>query len=344
MSKSILGVYKKQPPKKDSEIRIGTPDPTKYHDVSEVVLEGSNKRNVSTLMPGSHGFSGLRGVVIPHSTPLGGSMGNDPYKPQIVYIDPDFTGGQFAVDLGKIDKEWLAKTYNEKYRQTGNIEDAAIETFLTASTEVSGDKLNNREITIKQGKAIQPLNEIRESPLPGTTYVVPKSTPGGGQYKPVHSFANHKPQQIEKPKEPVNNHQEITVNPNQSLLQNVMTQAPQQQFHQRPTRRVTFEIPIIGQPQGQTGHQFVTIYHEVIKHEDNLILIYDHSQAAQVVYFPPVMTDQNGEPLGIAVLVHSSDRESNKLYLACPTGIKFVYNNEEFCILAIEREINVRNE
>ncbi len=105
----------------------------------------------------------------------------------------------------------------------------------------------------------------------------------------------------------------------------------------RPMRRVTFELNMAGQ-QGSMG-QFPCLYHDVVREEMNLILVYDHSQPAQMVWFPPVLEDpQTKEPIPIAIMVEGNAEEPTMIYLAYPTGVRFRYRNEEFCLLTVEKE------
>ena len=103
-------------------------------------------------------------------------------------------------------------------------------------------------------------------------------------------------------------------------------------------RKVTFELSMAGQ-QNSLG-QFPCFYHDVVKEDMTLVLVYDHNHPAQMVWFPPVIEDpQTHEPIPIALLVEGNESEPQMLYLAYPTGVRFMYRNEEFCLLTVEKEI-----
>lgn len=117
--------------------------------------------------------------------------------------------------------------------------------------------------------------------------------------------------------------------------------APQQvtakPAQQRQARQVLFELP------GPVG-RFQTYYHDVIRSEagDVLILVYDHNQPLQMVWFPQYIYDAQGnpQPLSFAALVQGVAGEPTKLYRLQSTPIRYTYRNEEFCALLIEQEVD----
>jgi hypothetical protein len=361
MSMSILGVYKRDAFNKT--LRVGTPDPTKYHDSRSVRLEGAQGAPVAAKMPANEKFT-LPGVIIPRATRHGASTGNNHETPGKAFIDPELTNGQVVVDLNKIrnNPDRMIDAIREANAQGFEDDaDAVIEAFAKFAEPVKGGK-HIREIMKEVPK------ETRDPPIqmPGT-YVVPKASPGGGQLKAA-SF-KQQAASLEAVTTPRKQRSEIctpvmqTVQDKASEVEQevvVPASIPQQaamkarslhdelawpsntvfvpSSHSKGMRRVTFELPNPAQPGASLG-QFAVLYHDIIREDMNLVLIYDHSQPAQMVWFPPMMEDpKSHEPIGIAALVHGLGSEPDILYKAYPTGVKFRYRNEEFCILTVERE------
>lgn len=192
-----------------------------------------------------------------------------------------------------------------------------------------------------------PPEEVREAPLQMRgSYVAPKASPGGGQIKTA-SFAK-------SPPAPTNSTEDTKdVGIAQKSTAAIAAARSARSLHEelagpnvavpagtgsRSMRKVTFELPMAGQPNSSLG-QFPCFYHDVIREDMNLVLVYDHSQPSQMVWFPPALEDPNsGEPLGIAVLVHGLHGEADVLYRAFPTGVRFKYRNEEFCLMTVDKE------
>jgi len=364
MSGSILGIYKQDVPKRN-DIRVGTPDPTKYHDSSKVRLEGGNKLSLAANLPGNHGFSGLRGTIIPRSTGLGGSMGHDPHKPQIIRIDPELIGGDgIVVDLSRVRADDMAQAVLEE-QQAGYDDpaDAVTAAFARFSNCGQIPRQQQNRLPVPSIQA----NE-REAPLqmPGT-YVVPKATSGGGQVRPA-SFSKTAVQvPLPSAASPVPPRQQSQPAPQHTLSTPVMPALPspppppsppptsqdpyvapppvnlgrhieetaevarRPQFgFQRPLRPVTFEIPRVGE---MTGY-----YHDVVCEGMALVLIFDHNYQAQFIWFPPLMEDENHEPMPIAAVVHGVNGEPDIAYKLQTTPVRFRYRSEEFCVLLVEKE------
>jgi hypothetical protein len=326
MTTPILGIYRRDAFNKT--LRVGTPDPTKYHDAREVRLEGANEAPVGAKMPPNSKFT-LPGVIIPHAKRGGGSMGWNSEAPMKVFIDPEQTGGRIQVDIGDLRRN--SEAFSQLSKDVQN-EDDIVEIFA---------RYSNLHVETKQRErpmAEPVMAEVREAPLQMRgSYVAPKATSGGGQVKPA-SFGK-------KAQFP-----EVQPAPRQALPEMAMNSA--RSLHEelagptislgsttsRTMKKVTFELPMIGQQNSSLG-QFPCFYHDVIREDVNLVLVYDHSHPSQMVWFPPALEDPNtGEPLGIAVLVHGSMGEADVLYRAFPTGVRFKYRNEEFCLLTVDKE------
>lgn len=71
-------------------------------------------------------------------------------------------------------------------------------------------------------------------------------------------------------------------------------------------------------------------YHDVQIEAGKVLLIYDLRFEGGVKWFPPSQPDAPPMALRIA--------ERNTVYLVQATGIQYVYDGREFCVLLIERE------
>lgn len=331
---SVLGIYRRDAFNKT--LRVGTPDPTKYHDARSVRLEGAQEAPVGAKMPVNEKFS-LPGVVIPHAKREGGSMGWNSEAPMTVFIDPEQTGGQIQVDIGDIRRNpgAMVAAIKDAFSKHTDHEDAIVEAFAQFSKPFTADSKQRERPMAKPA-----MQEVREAPLQMRgSYVAPKALPGGGQLrsasfgkKPeIQEFdTNHVVAQkadeaaIAASRSARSLHEELA-GPTVSLGSTTS----------RPMHKVTFELP---NHKGDSLGQFSCFYHDVIRDDANLVLVYDHSHPSQMIWFPPSLEHPDtGEPLAIAVLVHGLHRESDTLYLAYPTGVKFKYRNEEFCLLTVDK-------
>lgn len=108
----------------------------------------------------------------------------------------------------------------------------------------------------------------------------------------------------------------------------------------RPLRKVIFEMP---KPLGL----FPCYYHDVVRTEQLLILIYNHDFPQQHVWFPnppdPPKMDEEGnlveeKPVEFALLVYDEEGNKDTGFICLATHGRFTYQNLEFCQLAIVRE------
>jgi hypothetical protein len=181
---SILGLYKQDAPRRN-DLRVGTPDPTKYHDPGAIKLEGGNHMTMTANMPGNHGFSGLRGVMIPRATAFGGSLGHNPHKAPIIRIDPELIGGDgIVVDLSKVNqKDMENAVMTELQAGYEDPADAMTAAFAHFASRMPGPR--HQQETKSAMATPQQQSSGREAPLQFSgSYVVPKASPGGGQLRP----------------------------------------------------------------------------------------------------------------------------------------------------------------
>lgn len=336
MGKDILGVYQSKGTGRTSAV-AHTPDATKYHDASQVHLEGESAGGASVLsrLPGNHGFRALRGVIIPRSTPLGASRGHDHNSPAVIHIDPGPYDEGIVVNLSLVDKESMARAVNDAAGQANDVEELAVAAFTAVSTRPPA----------RTARRAPPEEEERLPPLqmPGT-YVVPKASPGGGQVKRAR-FTDRELRDRDEAERQRRRDASAPESPVRSLhdaldedVRQPGTPPPAGPAADAPPRQVTFEIP--------GGHQFRVLYHDVVRHGITLVLVYDHDRPFQMVYFPPPLEDESGEPVGMAVLVHARPRSGEKsvLYRVTSPGIQFKYRNTEFCLLLIDKEKDLDSE
>jgi hypothetical protein len=101
--------------------QAGSPEPAGYRRPEEIEFDDGS--NFARYMPAAVGGKHLRGVVIPHAKPLGGSRAYDPHKPphKRVHIDPHIEGQSVVVDLAQITQDIaqeavaLGEEYAEKH-------------------------------------------------------------------------------------------------------------------------------------------------------------------------------------------------------------------------------------
>jgi len=339
MSRDILGIYRGKE-RSRTGATAHTPDPAKYHDAAAERLEGESAAGATVLnkLPGNHGFSKLRGVIIPRATPLGGSRGHDHLKPAVIHIDPGPYGeGGLRVDLAQVGREEMAAAVEESAARANDLEDMAYNAFAAVAGHAQPAQPGRRE----EERAPE---EERRAPLqmPGT-YVVPKASPGGGQQVKRASFTDRqlrerdeevRRQQQSAPKAYHARQAQASMGSLQAALDGSPPAGPGGVGAEPagPPTQVTFEIP--------GGHQFHVLYHDVVRQGMTLVLVYDHNRPFQLVYFPPPMEDDQGEPVCMALLVHARPRSGDKTMLyrvQCP-GIQFKFQGREFCVLLIDKE------
>ena len=346
MPDSIIGLYRQDVQYNDW--RVGTPDETKYHDISTVKLE-LNDTPLANRVGSNHGFGGLRGVIIPRATRMGGSKGHDHMIPKKVYIDPELTNRRLVVDPLKIQEHpgAMIDAIQKSYSEYPDASDAAIAAFAEFAEPLDGPE----DTTVLQPQNVVPTpmanNDINRPSvqLPANTYVAPKHSMGGGQVKkafvppaapgfgvtpikapapdiqpsriPRSDSTKRSMQAIRSLRGEFNDNHEATVGSNQ------------QGGGAQPMRKVTFELPGMG--------QFPCYFHDVLDQDGNLILVYDHSYPAQHVWFPPNLEDQAHNPTAIAIMVEGTQETPAMLYLAYSTGVRFRHRSEEYCLLTIEK-------
>jgi hypothetical protein len=354
-----------------------------YQDPSTQFFEGNGGRSIASLLP-----SGVRGVVIPRATTLGGSRGFDPHKPRLINIDPDIKGQSCVVDLSKITKESMEEAFLNAAQNpltSSDIRLLASQTFhnLAVGYEPVG-----------MGPANGPRSIDRRAPLGDFGYVVPQASLGGGQIEdtvvqeqPSTPQENISPsvtprtgpmidpgilkraaaqgqkfRMQEDPRnmapnaglpvaepEPEQEYDEPEYVPQQPPVQaprqGFVDQSPPTQRTMKPARSVKISGPPIMErpqqakmtasaPETQVTFEidgwgsFEAMYHEVIKNDCVLVLVFDNRFKGGGKYFPP-STDKL-----MAVKVANKDT----VYFVHSYGTKFQHDNFEYCMLVIEQD------
>lgn len=355
---SILGVYKSGIPRGE-QVRIHTPDPTKYHDPANVMLGTTGDFALASLMNRNAGYAGWRATIIPHASELGGSLGHNHHAPaHEVYIDPELNNKAIVVDMAQFQdervKEALANAAKEARATLADPRDAAVVTWGQFAHPLGSRSEGPVQLTIKQGneQTTQPLDELRVPPvqMPGQ-YVVPKALPGGGQMQPAN-FTRAMPMlppapspvpstvfqaPPSPPPAPPSPPVQIPLPAVEQIrsLHDAFQEAPVTPAHpaaaNRPLRKVIFELP---SPLGR----FQVHYHDVVKGDGVLVLVYDHRRPMQMVWFPPAIEKPSGEPEALAALVIADGTSPDTLYRVYPTGMSFVHEGVEFSILTVDME------
>lgn len=286
----------------------------------------------------------LPGVIVPRATMHGASLGNDHERPPEIVIDPEFTGGQLVIDLEKIRRnpDLMVAAYNRAKRKgyTDN-SDTVIETYGEFAKPLT-----------KQDIPEAPVERQAPVEMPHA-YVVPKAPSGVAK---TASFTKKAPPVFVDPDssterggysassadvayQEVGNQSQSVVAREVRTLYDQINQAPQVAGYPvhnqtKAMTQVLFELPVPGQP-GRSMGRFSAQYHHVIVEDKTMVLVYDHSQPSQSVYFPEPIPDPNNddESMAIAVCVIGP---VNKLYRAWPTTVTFKHRNEQFCVLQVE--------
>jgi hypothetical protein len=331
VTNQVLGIYKKTD--FSNNIEVGTPDPTRYHDASSIELKGVHG-NMTSRMRANTKFS-LPGVIVPRATQHGASLGNDHERPMEIVIDPEFTGGQLVIDLEKIRRnpDAMVSAYNKAKRK--GYSDAS-DTVIEAYGEFA-------KTLTKQDIPEAPRE--REAPVEMPhAYVVPKAPTGVTK---AASFTKKSPRvYVDPDAATAGGRYEQDAGPTEAVvarevrsLYDQINQVPQvagYAVHNQPKAmtQVLFELPVPGQP-GRSMGRFSAQYHHVIVEDKTMVLVYDHSQPSQSVYFPEPIPDpgNDDDTMAIAVCVIG---EVNKLYRAWPTTVTFKHRNEQFCVLQVE--------
>lgn len=332
---------------------------SQYHDPSQHSFESNGGRSIASLLPS--GRQGLRGIVIPRATILGGSRGFDPHKPRLVNIDPDIKGQSCVVDLSTITAEKMDKAFTAASQNSliqGDIRLRAAQTYHNLA-------IGYEPVGMGSSRG-QQLNE-RQPPIGSSGYVVPRAGLGGGQIleelqemtQPLAPQAVMSPSVT--PRAPValskqasqrplksttlTSYQDITTPTIVAEQDETMatdysdsaTLAPRPLFTNqstqlidksniKPIMRNAGAVPatkVVFEMKG--WGTFEAVYHEVIRNDCLLVLCWNTKSTA-MKYFPPA-TDEL-----MAVKVNET------LFLVYSYGSTFKHGDYEYSILIISQD------
>ncbi len=323
---------------------------TQYHDPTTQTMEGSYGRSVASLLP--TGARGLRGVIVPRSTPGGGSLGFDPHRPTLINIDPDIKGQSCVVDLSKLTRESMQAAYKEA------LDNPLVNNDLGLAASYAFSKVAVGNEPVGMGQSPGPVFQDRAAPFGGIgTYVVPKASLGGGQITDNQGFQPLDGRNMPNPMSP-------SVAPRKKLMPNKETfksvepellpldEAPavmksssfQDQtpapikadkrvrpvvsvqptkLSARPSTKVTFETEGWG--------TFEAVYHGIIKNGTLLVLVYETDFKEGLKYFPPSCDK----------LIAARIEGTNRIYYVHSTGSRFEHAGHEYCLLIIDSESEI---
>gem|GEM_PF-6778075 len=100
-------------------------------------------------------------------------------------------------------------------------------------------------------------------------------------------------------------------------------QQPMVQQAGPPTIRVIFEVQHFG--------NIEVFYHDVIVNEGFVVLVFDTRHQGSTKYFPPTAQVENAQPLAMNIA------GTNEVYLLHTTGIQYVHEMREYCVMMVER-------
>lgn len=253
-----------------------------------------------------HSSVGLPGTVIPKATLYGIPRGTKPHSTADVFvtIDPHIPGQSSTIRLGDLNPR--------------NIEAA-----MYAAAATTPEPTDIPTMRLRSAAVMHKLASVTGTQL-------------GEQITPDRQFQPIIPQPIEQPPMPQQQVQQRRVSPLSFFGQphtphTPPTPQPQVQFReslqpvqtsQPPAVHVTFEMEHFG--------MLPMAYHDVIVEEGFVVLVFDTRHKGSTKYFPP---PAKSDAPRMAMSIDGTD----EVYLVQTTGIQYVHDNKEFCILLVER-------
>jgi hypothetical protein len=345
----------------DTSVRVGTPDPTKYHDPATVLLEGDGR----SIAEKSSVSMGLRGVVVPRATLDGASMGFDHEAPvPEVFIDPHLLHGKLRVDMARLREDGIvAQVFNEKNKQYVDTKDRSVAIFAAFA-----DKIHNAH-PVEEPISPPPVRSAQPAQVRGLRETVVSHTPPPQNFK-VASFSSRPSsgfdQRVDDTARATNGRHQTddNTNPSQHIepapgFAGAARTATATSLHAalsrpasgstdaamvssspaiqaaRPMRSVMIEFP---SPMGT----YQAFYHEIIvsERQGSLFLAYDRNQPSQPLWIPPdPPVKENGEMelIELAMLVSAArPDEPDMLYRVLPTGERYEFGSWLFFLLTID--------
>jgi hypothetical protein len=250
----------------------GTPDTAGYRRPEEIEFDDGT--SLARYMPGSVGDKHMRGVVIPHAKPYGGSRAYDPQKPphKRVHIDPHIEGQSVVVDLEQITQEIaqeaiaLGQEYADKHADSVHgVDQIRLRSAAAFHLIGASQKAHGVPQPVKAGPQIVPVQNGTPEPTP---------VAAGPRTIKAASF-NGAPAQPAAPM----SHKGGLLDAYQKQRTPTVDVAPSSTVGP-PTQRVTFGVPGFGLHEA--------CYHKVIISDQLFILVYDERYKGGGKYLPQI--------------------------------------------------------
>jgi hypothetical protein len=247
---------------------------TGYRRPEDITFDDGS--NFASYMPSSAGGKSIRGVVIPHAKPYGGSRAYDPHNPQHkrVHIDPHIEGQSVVVDLAQITQDVAeeAMTLGQEYADKHSDQVHGIDQLrLRSAAAFHLIGASQRAQSAKQPPAA--ASQIISVPQEGVAGPIPSAPPvAGPRTIKAASFNGATPHEstvqrgglldaYQRPRA-----QPVEVQPLASV-------GP-------PTKKVTFGVPGFGLHEAY--------YHDVIISNQQFILVYDERFTGGGKFLPQI--------------------------------------------------------
>lgn len=282
-----------------------------YKDPAKETLE--NGRSVADVMRSS-GLRGLKGVIVSPAGVDGRPVDFDPHDKRNIQIniEPD-TANSHSLTMADFTKDAIsAAVASAKQKITGNDINAIRERSAMVFEELAA--MANSGVTSKTAG-----NTARTTPppVPAKTVFVPPAPaapPVGAIPSPLTAFNAKKPAAIP------------AVSAAQASRPDLL-----------PTKRVYFEKEGIG--------TLPALFHDVVvdvEYDLNgsvafgfIVLIYDlRFEQADARWFPPA-DDPYKRPWAVQI------SDDQRIYLVHTTGFQYAYDNREFCVLLVEKAVEI---
>jgi hypothetical protein len=260
--------------------KAGKPETAGYRRPEEVeFLDGT----LANYMPSSVGGKHVRGVVIPHAKPFGGSRAYDPLNPpnKKVHIDPHIEGQSVVVDLGLITPEiaqeamQLGQEFADKHADQVHGVDQIRLRSAAAFHLIGASQRNQTASPPKQAE----VHAVSSAPQGGATQQASGSPAAAASAPRTIKAASFNG----TPVQPTNNE------PRGGLLDAYQKQRPPRQIDmppasalpvEAPTKKVTFGVPGFGLHEAY--------YHDVIINKQAFCLVWDERYRGGNKYFPQI--------------------------------------------------------
>lgn len=292
------------------------PGANRYQDPRSVVM--STGRSAADLM--RPGAMGLQGVVVPHATLGGIPAGMRPHdiNQMQINVDPHIPGQNAIVNLADITPQTMRQANHMADQVTPDVVDVATLRLRASATMhgiVAGAQRNGG--TSRNDVPPQQAGPAGYMQSPNLARVATQQR----RSTPLQSFLHGTNTQ----------HERATHNGRE--LRSIDLDSPSV-INQHPAGQAEPTLEVIFQLQGFGEHR--AYFHDVVIEPGFMVLVYKLGYRGSK-WFPPVAPDHNKH--GIAVNIAGTDIA----YLVHTTGVQYVYEDAEHCVLMVERAANLND-